>query len=265
MNIKSLKQVSKFFVVTFVITWGLWSSSVLSARGMNIPTFLLILSMMASFTPTITALILERKEKGKEGFKKQWKTWFHWSFSKAWLIWIPLFFFGTGIMTYFLLQLMVPDFEAVNSPPLWMTPLIFLQIFFIGGALGEELGWRGYAYPRLKQLMSPIKATFLLGVIWSLWHLPLFYMVGTVQSNIPMWEFMLQNTLMAFFYTGLYKRTKGSIWMMFYLHAVANTVAAVIPYWQNDVGRILGFLILLIGCIVLFFMDSVVDRHQQEV
>lgn len=251
---KITKELILYFVITIVVTWTLWVPSILNSMEIKVPIILLIISMMASFTPSITGLVLHRKYLGPASFKKDMKKHLNLKFSKVWLIGIPVFFIGIAGLTYVMTLILVEDFEPVNTVPWLMTPLLFIQILLIGGALGEEFGWRGFAYKRMYKVMPPLMATLILGIIWSLWHLPLFYMEGTVQSSMPIWQFLLQNTLLAFFYTWLYHRTRGNLWLMIYLHAVANTSAALFPYWQHNTGRLLGFGLLAIGCIALYII-----------
>lgn len=248
---KTKIQLSIYFILTIVITWIIWSPSVLLSRGIEVHPIFLIISMMAGFTPSVVGLLLHRRYLGKGEFKKDMKGRLSFSFSKWWLFVIPLYFALTSALSYGILKLEDTGFTAIGAAPLVMTPLVFLQILFIGGALGEEFGWRGFAQDRLMKLYSPFIATLILGAIWSLWHLPLFFMDGTVQSNIPIWQFMLQNTMIAFYYTWLYRKTKGNLWLMIFLHAVANTASAVVPYWQSNTGRYIGFAVLLLGLLVI--------------
>lgn len=251
------RQTIQFFILTLAITWILWLPSVLSAQDIKVPTALLIVSMLASFTPSVVGLWLMRKSVDKATFKNQMKKRLSLDFSKKWLLIIPLYFLATAGLTYGLTLMFESNFKPTNTIPVVMAPLVFLQILFVGGALGEEFGWRGLAMPNMLKTMNPLMASLALGLIWSLWHLPLFFMEGTVQSNIPIWQFMIQNTLLAFYYTWLYLRTRGNLWLMIYLHAVANTSAAIIPYWQSNTGRLLGFAILLLGCAILYVIKPV--------
>lgn len=83
----------------------------------------------------------------------------------------------------------------------------FLIVATIGGGL-EEVGWRGFALPRLERAHSPVVATLLLGLAWGVWHVPLY---GTPAAIVvPM--------TLAFFYTWLYNRT-GSVLLCLLLHA----------------------------------------------
>ena len=248
------KELGIFFAVTLIVTWLLWLPSVLATMGVQVPVMFLIVSMMASFTPSIGGILLHRAFMGKYEFVLDMRQRLSFGFKKIWLLAIPAFFSVTAGLSYAIMGRVIDDFEPVNATPWFMAPLVFLQILFIGGALGEELGWRGFALPRLLRIMPDFQATLLLGLIWSLWHLPLFFMMGTVQSNIPIWQFMVQNTVISFFYTWLYDRTKGNLWLMIFLHAIANTAAAVFPYWQTNAGRFIGLGILLISCIALFIV-----------
>lgn len=59
----------------------------------------------------------------------------------------------------------------------------FFASMLIAGPLAEEPGWRGTAYPRLRASMSRLQAGLLLGAVWAVWHLPLFFVEGTVQAE----------------------------------------------------------------------------------
>ncbi len=237
------RQLGIFFGVTLLVSWLIWLPAVLQGQGMAIPVPFLILSMFASFIPSIVGLV----GLGKESKTSLWQSLkvkmrpggglVPWLLG---LVLVPII----GLLSYILVSRLDPGFPGqINGDPLAVV-ITFLVILVMGGALGEEMGWRGYALPKLQDLYSPLVASLVLGVIWSLWHAPLFFMEGTVQSNIPWWQFGLQNTLMAFYYTWLYNRSKGNLTLMIVFHAVANTTAAIFPYWQTDLGRWIGFGLL---------------------
>ena len=60
----------------------------------------------------------------------------------------------------------------------------FVRVLFLGGPVEEELGWRGFALPRLQQHRNALDASILLGLIWGFWHLPLYFVLGTGQSEM---------------------------------------------------------------------------------
>jgi CAAX amino terminal protease family. len=62
---------------------------------------------------------------------------------------------------------------------------------FLGGPLGEEAGWRGYALPRLQAIFGPVRASLVLGILWALWHLPLFLIPGFMSAPIPVFAVCL--------------------------------------------------------------------------
>lgn len=248
------KELIVFFSITFLVTWIIWIPPVLNGLDMEVPIFLLIISNIASFTPTIAGLILGRRYLGKRAFKASLKDTVNFRFNKWWLLVLTVLFVFMAALSLQIFLMTGGRVDVSTAPPLVFFPLVFLQILLIGGALGEEFGWRWFAYPRMEALMGPMLATLVLGVLWSLWHLPLFFMVGTVQSNMPIWQFMVQNTLIAFFYTWVYGQTKGNMVLMIFLHAIANTSAAVFPYWQTDTGRFIGLGVLLVGLLMTKFI-----------
>lgn len=248
-------QIIKFFVATFFCSWILWLPTVWHAQWQEMPSVLLLLGLFAGFVPSIVGLAMIKKERGY-GFKPYMKGRLTWSFPKKWLL-VMMIFPAQAALSLLLVTIIEEGFVIVNPISLKMMPLVFLQIVFVGGALGEEFGWRGFVLDKLQHTIGPIKGTLLLGVFWSLWHLPLFFMLNTVQSNLPLWQFMLQNTVIAFFYTWLYNKTEGNLILMILLHGVLNTSSAIFPYWQSNTGRYIGLtlLVLLLVCI------KIVDKN----
>jgi membrane protease YdiL (CAAX protease family) len=104
------------------------------------------------------------------------------------------------------------------------VPLIVL------GPLSEELGWRGYALRRLQTRMGALASSVVIGVVWALWHLPLFYMIGTSQSeaNAPFLAFALAVVSTSVLYTWLSNNTGGSIFSAVFLHWIYTYAVQVI-------------------------------------
>jgi membrane protease YdiL (CAAX protease family) len=89
--------------------------------------------------------------------------------------------------------------------------------------VGEELGWRGYALPRLLSQRNPITASLILGSLWALWHLPNF--IFPIAGVPPLGPFPLIAVWIiaeTFVFTWLYINSKGSVLITTLLHASIN-------------------------------------------
>jgi membrane protease YdiL (CAAX protease family) len=109
----------------------------------------------------------------------------------------------------------------------------FLLVLTIGGGF-EEPGWRGFALPRLQQRHTPVRATLLLGLVWGLWHLPI-YGLGFVG---PM--------LFVFYYTWLYNRT-GSVLLCILLHASFTPALDHLVLSEDNLRVDLAILLTLVA------------------
>jgi membrane protease YdiL (CAAX protease family) len=99
---------------------------------------------------------------------------------------------------------------------------------------------------------NAIVASLSLGLIWGLWHLPLFFIEGTVQEAIPLWQFILQQMVLAVLYTWLYNNTSGSLLASILFHTFGNASAALLPqYFATDLGRWINFALLLVTTVVI--------------
>jgi membrane protease YdiL (CAAX protease family) len=94
---------------------------------------------------------------------------------------------------------------------------------------GEEIGWRGYALPRLTERFGLAQASVILGVVWATWHLPIFFFpVGDLLGqSFPM--YLLQVTALSVAMAWLYWRTGGSLLLVMLFHAAVNNLKDIVP------------------------------------
>ena len=95
--------------------------------------------------------------------------------------------------------------------------------------VGEETGWRGYALPRLAERMGLAWGSVLLGVIWAVWHLPLFFMPVTDVFGQSLPTYVIQVTALSVAMGWLYAHTNGSLLLIMLMHASINNTKDVVP------------------------------------
>jgi len=79
----------------------------------------------------------------------------------------------------------VDKMHLVTSLKQWPGVFIVYLYIFIFTALGEEIGWRSFALPKLQKIFTPFATSLILGLIWAVWHLPLFWIANTIQNQLP--------------------------------------------------------------------------------
>jgi membrane protease YdiL (CAAX protease family) len=128
-----------------------------------------------------------------------------------------------------------------------------LNNFTRSGGISEEFGWRGYALPRLQARWSALVSTIVLGVIWTVWHLPLWFLAGSSQQGSSFWLFLANLILTSILYTWLFNNAKGSILVAVVFHAISNTVIQMFPdptanlfYWLV-IGLTVAVVVVIYG------------------
>jgi membrane protease YdiL (CAAX protease family) len=95
-------------------------------------------------------------------------------------------------------------------------------MIFPGSALGEELGWRGFALPRMQAYDSALKASLVIGILWGSWHLPLWLIGDRVTSDQLVRPLLLAVIASSVICTRLYNNTGGSLLIIVLYHAAIN-------------------------------------------
>lgn len=173
-----------FLALTFA--WS-WSFDFLASRLVGVPVLSAGLSMIAIFGPSLAATLIVYTYGGKTGLQK----WFHrcLNWNVGWY-WYALAFFAPFVVIVTAWSLHValggemPEITALQHIPLAIAN--FGLVLLVGGPLGEEFGWRGYLTPALAARLDWRAASLVVGVIWGVWHMPLFFSADTVQSRMPL-------------------------------------------------------------------------------
>jgi uncharacterized protein len=235
MNVQKTEKQNKisiiaFFVMTYAFSWILWIPIALSSQkllAVQISPFLGII--IGGIGPSLSALILTMAEKGMPGIRSLLGCLFKWRVAIKWYIFI-LFIPTTIILGSIVLYSLIENLP-LNIPNIGDWRIVFLTFILtllIGGPIGEELGWRGYALPKLLETRNPILTSLIIGMGWGIWHLPLFWIQGSLQAEIPLTWFMISILAEAILYTWVYISTGGSIILMVMLHTSINAWAKLL-------------------------------------
>ncbi len=246
------RQLGLFVALTFGISWLLWLPSVLRSTGVaDLPEIVGLLGLFAVLGPTVAAFVLVGLQSGRAGMARLLRRAFATNFDKRW--WIPtlLLLPTVGAVAVAVVALAGDGFQDWVVPSIGTVLVTTVTILLVGGGL-EEFGWRGYALDRLQNGRNALTASLTLGLIWGSWHLPLFLIDGTVQQAIPVWQFLLQQMLLAVLYTWLYNNTSGSLLIAIVFHTLGNASAALLPeFFATSLGRWTNFALLLAAVAII--------------
>lgn len=225
-HLEASRRVGTFFLLAFAASWVLWLPLVWWTPSAVTKQALLV---AGTFGPSMAAAVLILGRNGRAGLRfelaKQWK----WRLSFP--VWVLILFAPAVIVLAAIViaqGLGAPAGEWNDPGQLYLVVPVFLYVVILGGPLGEEFGWRGFALPHLERRIHPTAAVVLLGLIWGLWHLPLFWIEGTVQQLTPLAAILSQTTATSVIYGWLWNTTR-SLPAVIALHAATNTTVGLLP------------------------------------
>ena len=216
----------KFLAVAFAFTWLFWGLGVLGVRGM-IPA-LPGLTVIGTLGPLVAAVIVTAQEGGREGLRSLLSRVVRWRVAPIWYgvtILGPLAITLAAVALHATLGGRMPSLGAlIGALPVVLLTALYMLIFV---ALGEEVGWRGYALPALQERHNALVSSLILGVLWALWHLPLFFNPDTLYGNLPFLLFLAYLVPFTMLITWVSNSTGGSVLMAMIFHAFMNASSAV--------------------------------------
>jgi membrane protease YdiL (CAAX protease family) len=219
-----------FFSLTYAVTWAFFivvavlSGSALAAVPTGIRQLLFIPGV---FAPSLVAIALTARADGSEGVRALLHRLLEWQVNARWFV------FAAGYMAAIKLTVALVHRIATGAwPRFGDTPWYVIAVAIAISTpfqAGEEIGWRGYALPRLAVHFGLGRASLLLGVIWACWHLPLFFIPGTDTYGQSFPVYMMQVTALSVAIAWLYVRTNGSLLLPMLMHSAVNNSKIIVP------------------------------------
>lgn len=256
-----------FFLMAYAFSWVILIPFILSEWGIlpNAKYFTIAFVLNPFVGPTLAAYIMSRISEGQAGVLGLRRGLTRWRVGWRWYGFVLLGIPAAVLVGIFILPGALASFQGLPPAFLVSYPISFVVIFFLGGPLGEEIGWRGFALPRMQARYGPLRGTLLLGVLWTCWHLPHFLTsaqrggpgasFATILTNFAIFFPMVM--ALAIIFTWVFNHTQGSLFMAILLHASVNTLGSVmllfpIPLVTNrDLAPLIGFGVLALLIVIL--------------
>jgi len=231
---KTVKEAYAFLGLTLAFSWFVfWGplalfkitaiSFVSDDKG---PWWAIALFIVGGFVPSLLGIFLTWKKEGVSGLRKLGQHIIQFRFGWRWYVFTFLIVIAGTAGQITINRLLGNTFNGT----LFLTQLGSFLPLLILGPLSEEIGWRGYALERLQTRWNALTSSLIVGVVWALWHLPLFMMVGTSQHELgdPFISFLIKITASSILYTWLYNNTKHSLWSAILLHWLYTYASLVV-------------------------------------
>jgi membrane protease YdiL (CAAX protease family) len=259
-----------FFVLAYAFSWTVWTPWVLGEDGAGLLPIKLsglasgLLNASAILAgPTLAALIVTAATEGREGVRRLLGRLVLWRVGVRWylfaLLGVPLIML-LGTMAY---SGQLPNLGKLGGPSYLLSYLVsFVLVTVLGGPLFEEIGWRGFALPRMERLQGPLLASLVLGVLWALWHLPEFLVPSWAASSggggvVGITLFTLTAVTFTIVITWVFNNTRGSLLLAILVHssidAFSGTLGAIFPAkaLASVFPLMIGFGVVAVVLIVL--------------
>ncbi len=247
-----------FFMLAYAISWLLWAPLWLPAFGLSGLPILPFHHALGALGPISAAFVVSAIETGPAGAVDLLRRMGLWSNRLGWVavaVVGPFALLGLAVAGAWFVggeRVSLAGLGRSSEFPQF-SAFAFLAFNIVTWGFGEEVGWRGFALPRLQMHRSALGATLLLAVAWAGWHAPLFLYRAAFTSmdaaGAAGWLFSLATG--AILLTWLYNASRGSILVAAIFHSaidVAFTSTAATPFVVNATGALItvwGLIVLL--------------------
>ena len=236
-----------FFLLTFILALPVYILVGLSANNIIFSSEITLAFLpLATLIPISAALILTYRESGWVGAKKLLKRSSDYKRVTKKIWYVPTVFLLPFLLILALGATILLGQPLVDAPfPAVALPVMFMLFFIM--ALCEQVGWMGYAFEPMQDKWNAFKAALLLGLIWALWHVPIYIFIITDPLLITAQVISL--VAIRFLMVWLFDNTGKSVFVVILFHAVYNTTIGVLP-----VNLVILSLFLLITAIIVIFL-----------
>lgn len=243
------KLVKEFLIITFVIMIVFWGGCALISQIFNLTInniFLRIMHIIGGFSPTIASYISLKRNNKVKNFKEWLKKVFDikqniWSYALVILFVLIYYFLGCAINGF--------EFGA----PIFMLIVILPMMLFCGG--NEEVGWRMILQPELEKRFGFNVATIFTAIIWWLWHLPIFFIQGTANSNMNYFLFGIMCLNLSYALATVKNVSKG-VFPCILAHCLINGLSGIFVFNFSWTSCIVTLIATIISSILILNINK---------
>ena len=242
-----------FVLPTFALSWLLWTGAAAITSPATSPSLRPLYFLPGTFAPAVVGLWYRYAEGGASSVQELLGRLSRTAVSLRWYVLAIGYMIAVKLVVAMLHRLGTSSWPTFGVLP-WYLPFA-LAVSTVTQS-GEEIGWRGVALPQLAGRVGLRLGSLALGLIWAVWHLPLFLIPGTDLNGQPFVPFLLGVTALSVPMALLYVRTGGSLLLVMLMHASVNNTAQLVPSMppgSNSVNVTVAWLtagVLWIGAVV---------------
>ena len=269
----------KFFLLTFAYSWVIWIPSVLDGIGIKLPFsvagYSTVVVIIGAFAPLMAAITLVVREEGWKGMREFFGQALDFHIKPVYLVLALALPLLIHLIAHYLALAVGLDVAKTLFPteisvaPIVLAIPYFILMLVLGGGQ-EEFGWRGYAQEPLQEKIGVIPASLVIGLIWGIWHLPLWFMAGDLHSAYSFFAFVMMTMSISIIYAWLYNSSGKKLIVVIFFHAMSNTAAPLIPFLHGIEGKpesaywIYAAVNVLFGIIFAYFLVKGSKPAQDE-
>jgi uncharacterized protein len=265
-RLASRHPVATYFLAAFVLTWAVWVPRALVQQGLLDWDWPVLLGKAWTYGPALAAVAATAALAGRHGLRRLGGALVRWRVGWRWYAAVllgPFALSATAMLLHERLTGQPAPWPVRQASDLLVFPLLILILAFTDG-IGEEVGWRGFALPRLQEWLKPPAASVLIAVVWAAWHLPLLWTHGAPLEGRSFLMVLLQLIPTAILFTWVFNHTQGSVLMAILLHATQNLAGPPVPLL--DEGLFTPYLLTValkwvLAIVVLVLAPSFRLRH----
>jgi len=214
-----------FFALSYAVMWAFFISVATFVPAQTpLGAFFLL---FGTFAPGMAALWLTARAEGGAGVRALLSRVVQWRVSWRWYAFAALYMVAIKLVVAVILRVSTGAWPRFGDAPWYLIPVAVA--FSTPFQAGEEIGWRGYALPRLAARFGLARASVVLGLIWACWHLPQFFIRESDTFGQSFVVFALEVTALSVAIAWLWARTGGSLLLPMLLHAAVNNSKDVVP------------------------------------
>lgn len=252
-----MRSLLRFFLLTYALTWVCFISVVKMSHAPRptAPATAILsgsLLLLGTFAPALMALAVTARDEGRRGVRVLLRRMIQWQVGWRWYLFAVAYMPAVKLSVALIYRLMTGAWPRFGTDSWYIiVPAIIISTPV---QAGEEIGWRGYALPRLAGRFGFARASLLLGLIWACWHLPLFFVPGADKygQSFPIWT--LQVVALSVAITWLYAGAGGSLLLTMLMHSAVNQTVGIIPSANPNPGNPFTLSVSLVMRLTAMFL-----------